>query len=124
MQDFLQILSIFASFNFAWPPQLISLYHSLSLASFNLQLLAPECSISINYEDKWLVTASLPLILVGAVLLVVSMTRLLQFVQSSVFHVLPFGATSDTSLTDVCIGILITGNYYLYFRKSVFRDTV
>ena len=64
-------------------------------------------------------TASLPLILVAAVLIVVCMARLLQFIQSSIFHVLPFGATSDTTLTDVCIGILITGNYYLYFRKSI-----
>ena len=29
---------------------------------------------------------------------------------------LPFGATSDTSLTDVVIGIFITGLFYLYFR--------
>ena len=93
------------------------MYHSLSLASFNLQLLAPECSFSINYEDKWLVTASLPFILLASVLVVVAGAKILQCVQSKVFHVLPFGATSDARLTDVCIGILITGNYYLYFRK-------
>ena len=115
-QDFLQILSIFASFNFAWPPELTSLYHSLSLASFNLQLLAPECSFTINYADKWLVTAALPIVLVGAVLIVVTCTRLLQCVQSRILHVVAFGATGELSLTDVCVGILITGNYYLYFR--------
>ena len=97
----------------------MDLYHSLSLASFNLQLLAPECSITINYEDRWLVTAALPLILVGAVLVVVAATRCLQCVQRNVLHTLPFGATSDTSLTDTCIGILISGNYYLYFRTCV-----
>ena len=36
-------------------------------------------------------------------------------VQQYVFHVLPFGANAEVSITDVCIGILITGSYYLYF---------
>ncbi len=42
-QDFLQVLSIFASFEFEWPPALVGLFNALSLASFNLELLAPEC---------------------------------------------------------------------------------
>ncbi len=37
------MLSIFASFNFEWPPALVALYNAFSLASFNLELLAPEC---------------------------------------------------------------------------------
>ena len=115
-------MAIFASFKFAWPPELVAVFHSLSLASFNLQLLAPECSISVNYEDRWLVTVALPIILVGAVLVVVVATRCVQYAQRSILRALPFGATSDTSLTDVCIGILISGNYYLYFRRlNAFR---
>ncbi len=43
LQDFLQVLSIFASFNFEWPPALVALFNAFSLASFNLELLAPEC---------------------------------------------------------------------------------
>ncbi len=42
-QDFLQVLSIFASFDFEWPPALVKLYSAFSLAGFNLELLAPEC---------------------------------------------------------------------------------
>ena len=121
------MLSIFASFNFAWPPALVSIYHALSLASFNLELLAPECSFSVNYEDKWLVTASLPALLFLAVATVLAATRLLQLVQRVVFHVLPFGATTDVNLHDVCIGVLITGSYYLYFRTlplHCYRATV
>ena len=34
----MQILSIFASFDFSWPPELLFVFHSLSLASFNLQV--------------------------------------------------------------------------------------
>ena len=38
-----------------------------------------------------------------------------QVVQQRVFHVLPFGANAEVGIADVCIGILITGSYYLYF---------
>ena len=31
------------------------------------------------------------------------------------FHVVPFGANTEVGITDVCVGILITGSYYLYF---------
>ena len=118
-QDFLQVLSIFASFRFDWPPALVNLYNSISLASFNLELLAPECSFSVNYEAKWLVTQSLPLILLASVAIVLVITRILQFVQRTVFHVLPFGAVGELSLVDVCIGVLISGSYYLYFRTYI-----
>ena len=117
-QDFLQIISIFSAFDFDWPPLLLSIYNSLSLAAFNLEFLAPECSFSVNYESKWLVTQSLPVLLFASVVIVLFATRALQWIQRKVFHVLPFGATGDINLVDVCIGILISGSYYLYFRKD------
>ena len=46
-QDFLQVLSIFASFDFEWPPALVKLYSAFSLAGFNLELLAPECRFEL-----------------------------------------------------------------------------
>ncbi len=42
-------------------------------------------------------------------------TKLLQEVQRRVLKMLPFGALSELNLLDVCIGIFITGTYYLYF---------
>lgn len=108
---------MFAGFKFEWPSALTSIYNSISLANFNLELLAPECNIQVNYEGKWFVTQSLPLILAFAIVVVVVATRLLQLLQRLVCHVLPFGATSDVSLTDTCIGILITGVYHLYFGE-------
>ncbi len=112
------MLAIFAAFKFDWPPALQQLYEALSLASFNLELLAPECSVSVTFESKWLVTASLPILLLCAVGVVVALTRALQWTQRTVFHVLPFGAASELSMVNVSVGILITGSYYLYFRKS------
>jgi hypothetical protein len=61
------------------------------------------------------VVQSLPLILLGGIAVVMAGTKVLQLVQSKVFHVLPFGALSATSLSDVCIGILISGLFMLYF---------
>ncbi len=155
------MLSIFAAFEFDWPPALMSIFNSVSLAAFNLELLAPECryvlhpwlrvpfgcgripfahslasrvevvgvyycwcamgpySFSVSYAAKWMVTQSLPLILVGSVGIVVLLTRVLQFVQRKVFKVLPFGAAGDLHLSDICLGVMITGSYYLYFRTWV-----
>ena len=77
-QDFLQILSIFASFKFQWPPELTSVFDTLSLASFNLEFLAPECTVSFRYIEKWLVTSSLPIMLAVAVLIVLLGVKVLQ----------------------------------------------
>jgi hypothetical protein len=114
LQDFLQILSMFSNMDFAWPAALLSLYRGLSLVNFNLELLAPECSFAVNFEQKWFVTQLLPLILGASILLVLAATKALQWSQRVLFKVLPFGATMDTSLVDVCIGIFITGVYHLY----------
>lgn len=92
--------------------------------------LCHACSFTVSYESKWLVTQGLPVILVLAVLAVLLITRTLQCLQRTVFRVVPFGATGDFNLLDVCIGVLITGSYYLYFRKcwglrsSILRPTI
>jgi hypothetical protein len=58
-QDFLQVLSMFAGFGFEWPPAIKALYNAFSILNFNFELLAPECSVSINFEAKWCVPESL-----------------------------------------------------------------
>ena len=110
------MLSVFAALEFDWPPELMALFNAFSLAAFNLELLAPECSFTVNYEAKWMVTQLLPVTLFAAVGIVLVCTRLLQWVQRTVFHVLPFGALAEANLVDVCIGVTISGMYYLYFR--------
>jgi hypothetical protein len=52
-QDFLQVLSMFAGFGFDWPPAIMAIYNAFSLVNFNFELLAPECSVSLNFEIKW-----------------------------------------------------------------------
>ena len=53
MQDFLQGLSMFAGFNFEWPPAVKRIFNVLSVVNFNVNLVAPECSIALSYETKW-----------------------------------------------------------------------
>jgi hypothetical protein len=118
LQDFLQILSMFSNMDFEWPAALLALYRVFSLVNFNLELLAPECSFAVNFEQKWFVTQLLPLILGASILLVLAATKVLQWIQRVLFKVLPFGATMDTNLVDICIGIFITGVFHLYLCKS------
>jgi hypothetical protein len=47
------VLSMFAGFGFEWPPAIKAIFNAYSLINFNFELLAPECSVSINYETKW-----------------------------------------------------------------------
>ena len=118
VQDFLQVLSMFAGFGFQWPSIILSVYNALSLLNFNFELLAPECSVSLNFEQKWYVIQSLPLILLTSIGLVMLVTRVVQLVQQHVFHTLPFGALSKFSLVDSCIGIFVSGVFMLYFGKA------
>jgi hypothetical protein len=113
-QDFLQILSMFSNMDFEWPAVLLTLYRGLSLINFNLELLAPECSLAVSFEQKWFVTQLLPVVLGASILVVLAATKVLQWIQRVIFKVLPFGATMDTNLADTCIGIFITGVFHLY----------
>ncbi len=115
MQDVLQIVSMFASYKFHWPGALTTIYNLFSFANFNVELLAPECSFSFTYDLKWTLTESIPLVIVGAILCVLLSARALQWVQRVALRQLPMGATSDVRLLDVCLGILLTGLYYVYF---------
>ncbi len=78
-------------------------------------------NISINYPSRWYIMEALPVILAGSIAVVVVLTRSVQLLQRAVFRVLPFGALAALSLVDVCVGIFITGLYYLYFRTSRVR---
>jgi hypothetical protein len=155
-QDFLQVLAVFAGFDFDWPPAVRAIFNAFSLVNFNFELLAPECSVSINFDAKWcglspagpalcaayvtgltrahphpllpavrfgrlcrFIVQSLPLILVGGIAVVVAATRVVQLVQTRVLHVIPFGSLGQFSLSDVCVGILVSGLFMMYFGACV-----
>ncbi len=63
---------MFTSFGFKWPGQLAKLFAASSMSSFNDQLMAPECSVGAwNFEYKWIITQSVPLVFVFALVLVI-----------------------------------------------------
>lgn len=62
-----------------------------------------------------MVIEGLPVLLIAVVVLVLLVTRSVQQFQSRVLHVLPFGALSNFSLGDACVGILVSGLFMLYF---------
>ena len=123
-QDFLQVLSMFSGFGFKWPSAVYDVYDALSLLNFNFELLAPECSVSLNYEAKWYVIQSLPLILLLGVAVVMVVTRAVQLTQRYVFHTLPFGSLSKLSLVDTCVGVIVSGVFMLYFGTCCTRAVV
>lgn len=45
--DFAQVAAMFITFQFQWPSQLRSLFTSISLFSFNIQILAPEVCVCV-----------------------------------------------------------------------------
>ncbi len=72
--DFLQIMSIFTSFQFKWPIELKSLFAYASATTYNDELMAPECSVSTwSFLMKWWMVQALPMtfILILVVLLCV-----------------------------------------------------
>jgi hypothetical protein len=51
----MQVLSMFAGFGFDWPPAIRAIFNALSLINFNFELLAPECTVKVNFEARWYV---------------------------------------------------------------------
>ncbi len=42
------------------PPAVMAVYNVFSLVNFNFELLAPECSLSLDFETKWCADATTP----------------------------------------------------------------
>ncbi|KAJ8606751.1 hypothetical protein CTAYLR_009739 [Chrysophaeum taylorii] len=75
--DFMQVLSIFAATNLAWPPAVKVLYNSLSLFSLDfLNVFPPACSVDVGYETEWWIVELAPLF-VGACIAAVYFVGLL-----------------------------------------------
>jgi hypothetical protein len=117
--DFMQIISIFTSFGFKWPIELVGVFTAASSASMNDQLLAPECSVQgWSLQRKWLVVQLLPGCFILMLVLLIAanwcaklLSRLLQGKRkTSTCGLLKLGRVIDTYL-----GICITAVYTLYF---------
>jgi hypothetical protein len=71
--DYMQVVSMFAHVDVAWPPEIKYLYHLMSVFNFNLDIAAPDCAIpNLTYPMKcacacalWL-DAVVPCLICGA----------------------------------------------------------
>lgn len=46
--DFAQAVAMFITFSFLWPPELKTVFTSISLFSFNIQIIAPEVRLAFS----------------------------------------------------------------------------
>lgn len=60
--DFCQVVSLFSSYDFAWPRVVSSAYSVLSAFNLNLELASPECSVGWDYETKWYIMYFMPVV--------------------------------------------------------------
>jgi hypothetical protein len=95
------------------------------LLTYGLGLAAPPAPLAccaalcaVPLPLRYIVQA-LPVLLVSGILVVMSLTRCIQIVQQRVFRVLPFGALGSMTLSDICVGILISGLFMLYFGEHI-----
>jgi hypothetical protein len=62
-----QLLSLLPTISSNWPKVLSGLLNTISLANLDIDLLAPECSVEMNFWDKYLIKMLSPLIFLGVV---------------------------------------------------------
>lgn len=67
--DFAQSASVFARFEFAWPPLLLDAFKFISLFTLNIDVVAPSCSIKWSYSLRFYSIQAVPAF-VGSSLLV------------------------------------------------------
>ncbi|KAJ5068582.1 g protein-coupled receptor-related [Anaeramoeba ignava] len=60
---FFQILSTLPKMKIEWPSKIQSLLDNLTFFNFNIDLVAPECSVSTSYTTKWLAVMFAPLVI-------------------------------------------------------------
>lgn len=60
--DFLQTLSMFKSFAFSWPRVVDVTLSATAASTFNIDLVSPQCTISITFVEKWYILQVFPVI--------------------------------------------------------------
>jgi hypothetical protein len=122
--DFMQVIAMFAAFNFKWPPLVVGVFSAVSAAAFNLQALAPECAMQFSVIEKWLILQSMPFVLLGTTLSAAAAAATVEWVQErykrrkNIYGVVvrrKRGVQSAATLNDTLFGVFFAGLYYVYF---------
>jgi hypothetical protein len=68
--DFLQVMTMFAGFEFQWPPLVRIVFSFASVFSFNIaEQAAPECTIAVTFFEKWLALQLFPAAVIALIVL-------------------------------------------------------
>ncbi|KAA0161651.1 hypothetical protein FNF27_08145 [Cafeteria roenbergensis] len=70
--DMMQILSVFAALDLSWPVEIRTVWTTVSMTTFSIQILAPECSVKLEYADKFFAVAAIPPVLAAGCLAIVA----------------------------------------------------
>ena len=111
--DYFQVLSVFADTNADWPKSIEAVFNFLSTFSFNLNVAAPECTMSITYEMKWTAVQAAPLALMALILAAsVAGAAYKKFVKRR------HGKHKVWDHVPQMVGVALLGFYYVYLYVS------
>ena len=74
---YLQVVASVKSLGLKWSPSTENVLQATTPLNFNVQSIAPECDMSVDYESRWLSGQLFPVVLVSVVGLVKVMSGVL-----------------------------------------------
>jgi hypothetical protein len=118
--DYFQIVSLFSRARIAWPRALKDLFRLFSFFNFNVDLAAPECIAVFEYDAKWMIIQSVPLMVMLFMLVAVVSKFSLKSLQRYVFKL----GSARRGSRKLCrhaqglIGLVFILIYYLYLNLT------
>lgn len=106
--DLFQMLTIFGSFDFNWPPILQRIFTVASVSSFSPNIVSPECSIEITFAQLWYIIQLFPPIVFCFLSFGIFMSV------AATMRTLDIGFVVEMSLNPI-IGTFYSLMYYMYF---------
>jgi hypothetical protein len=118
--DYFQIVSLFSRARIAWPRAIKDLFRLFSFFNFNVDLAAPECIAVFEYDAKWMIIQSVPLMAISLMLIAV----LWKFLIKSLLRYVVKTSHAQRGSRKLCrhaqglIGLLFILIYYLYLNLT------
>lgn len=109
--DFLQAVSLFGAFSFRWPPMLLDVLGLLSFSSLNMEVVAPECTLTWGFRGKWYAVQL-------SIIILVAVCGLMWFVGKCVSCWFGSGTRATQrgkGLQQAASSALLQGLYLMYF---------
>jgi hypothetical protein len=106
---------MFVNLAFAWPQELKDVFSPISLFNFNIQILAPECSVKWTYTNKFFTIASLPVLAVVCTFIVALGIYIKNYAKSK-WERKQGKSLSPPTERDSLYGIVLSSFYYVFLQ--------